>query len=186
MIVGAGYIGRAVAKLLLEQDQPVHAVVASARSEQRLKHLGVETSRVDIDDDQQLENLALPVATQVVYMVPPDRQSLSDTRLQRFARHLSPPHRLVYLSTSGVYGNCDGALVDEHRPPNPSSDRARRRLDAEQRVQTWTFNDAIAGRRKTADRARGSASRESNSSRRFSHGGGVCFTQRLDARRLQH
>jgi nucleoside-diphosphate-sugar epimerase len=43
----------------------------------------------------------------------------------------------VYISTSGVYGNCDGNWVDEHHPANPQSDRAVRRWSAEQSVRVW-------------------------------------------------
>ena len=47
------------------------------------------------------------------------------------------PRRLVYLSTSGVYGDCAGAWIDESRAPRPQTDRARRRLDAEEAVSEW-------------------------------------------------
>jgi nucleoside-diphosphate-sugar epimerase len=47
------------------------------------------------------------------------------------------PRRFVYLSTSGVYGDCSGERVDETRAPHPRTERARRRLDAEQVVSDW-------------------------------------------------
>lgn len=47
------------------------------------------------------------------------------------------PRRFVYLSTSGVYGDCSGERVDETRAPHPQTERARRRLDAEQAVCDW-------------------------------------------------
>src|SRR5919198_910806 len=47
------------------------------------------------------------------------------------------PRRLVYLSTSGVYGDCGGAWVDESRPLNPQTARARRRADAESQLERW-------------------------------------------------
>ena len=43
----------------------------------------------------------------------------------------------MYVSTSGVYGDCDGALVDETRAPNPLSARDARRVDAERQLQTF-------------------------------------------------
>ncbi len=49
------------------------------------------------------------------------------------------PKRLVYMSTTGVYGDCEGAWVDETRPPCPSVDRARRRWDAEQTLRGWSI-----------------------------------------------
>src|SRR5262245_44870402 len=47
------------------------------------------------------------------------------------------PRRIVYLSTSGVYGDCGGDRVDESRPLAPQTERARRRLDAEQALGEW-------------------------------------------------
>ncbi len=47
------------------------------------------------------------------------------------------PTRFVYISTSGVYGDCGGALVDEMRAVNPQSPRARRRVDAEAQLALW-------------------------------------------------
>jgi nucleoside-diphosphate-sugar epimerase len=44
---------------------------------------------------------------------------------------------MVYMSTSGVYGDCGGAVVDETRRAKPSSDRALRRLDAERQLRAW-------------------------------------------------
>ena len=47
------------------------------------------------------------------------------------------PRRFVYISTSGVYGDCAGERVDETRPPRPQTDRAVRRLDAERALSEW-------------------------------------------------
>jgi nucleoside-diphosphate-sugar epimerase len=44
---------------------------------------------------------------------------------------------IVYGSTTGVYGDCDGARFDETRTPNPQTDRARRRVDAERRLRWY-------------------------------------------------
>jgi nucleoside-diphosphate-sugar epimerase len=47
------------------------------------------------------------------------------------------PRRIVYISTSGVYGDCAGERVDETRSPHPQTERAVRRLDAESAVSEW-------------------------------------------------
>ena len=44
---------------------------------------------------------------------------------------------MVYVSTSGVYGDCAGERVDESRPPAPQTERAKRRLDAERQLALW-------------------------------------------------
>lgn len=53
------------------------------------------------------------------------------------------PRRFVYLSTSGVYGDCAGERVDETRPPRPQTGRATRRLDAERAVSDWGANEGV-------------------------------------------
>jgi nucleoside-diphosphate-sugar epimerase len=53
------------------------------------------------------------------------------------------PRRFVYLSTSGVYGDCGGERVDETRAPRPLTERARRRLDAEQAVSDWGAREGV-------------------------------------------
>ena len=63
--------------------------------------------------------------------MPPGTDSEDDPRLATLLSlfgHL--PERIVYLSTSGVYGNAGGELVDEIRTPAPATKRARRRLAA--------------------------------------------------------
>jgi nucleoside-diphosphate-sugar epimerase len=82
--------------------------------------------------------LLLPPRFTLLYTVPPAPDSLHDTRLERFLSMLDPsPERLVYISTSGVYGNCAGRLVSETDTPRPSTDRARRRFAAEEMLQQW-------------------------------------------------
>ena len=52
-------------------------------------------------------------------------------RIEHVRRDLSRLEWIGYLSTVGVYGNHDGAWVDEETPPQPSSERGKRRLRAE-------------------------------------------------------
>ena len=54
------------------------------------------------------------------------------------------PQRVVYISTSGVYGDCAGGYVDESRPVNPRTDRAVRRVDAEAVLSRWCAERGIA------------------------------------------
>jgi nucleoside-diphosphate-sugar epimerase len=77
----------------------------------------------------------------ILHLAPPPSQGSLDSRTSNLIRALrrsgSIPQRLVYISTSGVYGDCSGALVDEPRPLRPQSDRARRRADAERLLRAW-------------------------------------------------
>jgi nucleoside-diphosphate-sugar epimerase len=81
----------------------------------------------------------LPTAYTLLYTIPPAHAGDDDSRLARLLSMLDPrPARFVYLSTSGVYGDCGGELVAEARQPRPETARASRRLAAERRLQGWT------------------------------------------------
>jgi len=87
------------------------------------------------------ETLALAPMDVLVHCVAPAGVANEDARTSNLLRALEgrdlAPRRVVYVSTSGVYGDCVGALVDETRAPAPQTSRARRRLDAEQRLASW-------------------------------------------------
>jgi nucleoside-diphosphate-sugar epimerase len=95
--------------------------------------------RFDLDRPETLAHL--PHAEAVLHCAPPAPLGDSDTRteslLWAFEKIGILPARLVYVSTSGVYGDCQGAYVDEARPVAPGTARARRRADAERRLLEW-------------------------------------------------
>jgi len=123
LIVGAGYTGARVLARLPD-------AIALGRSRD-----GAE--RLDLDGGAPL-GIRLPPDYSVVYTVPPAADRPGDPRLEAFLRGLvRPPRRFVYLSTTGVYGNRDGARVDEDTQPRPETDRARRRLAAERLLTAW-------------------------------------------------
>jgi len=84
---------------------------------------------------------ALPAADAILHCAPPPGHGAGDPRTGNLLAALAKagilPARVVYVSTSGVYGDCAGARVDETRPLNPQTDRARRRVDAERRLAAW-------------------------------------------------
>ncbi|MGH8764880.1 MAG: NAD-dependent epimerase/dehydratase family protein [Burkholderiales bacterium] len=94
---------------------------------------------MDLDRPESLT--ALEPAEAVLHCVPPPASGDLDVRTTNLLAALEGrrilPTRFVYISTSGVYGDCAGALVDETRPPSPRSARAKRRLDAETRIALW-------------------------------------------------
>jgi len=123
MVVGPGYTGRRVLESL-------PGAIAAGRSLPGDQNL-------DLDGDGELL-LDLPADYSVIYPVPPASDQPGDHRLRRFLDLLPrDPARIVYLSTTGVYGNRDGALVDETTAPNPESVQAERRLAAETLLQDW-------------------------------------------------
>jgi nucleoside-diphosphate-sugar epimerase len=96
-------------------------------------------SGMDLDRPESLA--ALEPAHAILHSAPPPPTGATDTRTANLLAALESrgilPTRIVYISTSGVYGDCGGALVDESRPINPQSPRARRRADAEARLALW-------------------------------------------------
>lgn len=100
-----------------------------------LRALGVTQIVGDLDQPASLKRLA-GLADVILHSAPPaDSDIAADTRTQHLLAALqtgkSLPRRIVYISTSGVYGNCEGAEVDETRAVHPESARATRRVAAE-------------------------------------------------------
>jgi nucleoside-diphosphate-sugar epimerase len=89
-------------------------------------------------------SLLLPGADALLHCAPPPAEGGIDTRTANLLAALEKgrilPARMVYVSTSGVYGDCAGARVDESRPAAPQTDRARRRVDAERQLEFWCGN----------------------------------------------
>ena len=154
LIVGCGDIGKRLALAMCGRWR----IYSLSRSEQRhqfLRSLGVVPIVADLDRPETLERLA-GLAHDVIHLVPPQGAGSRDTRTANLVRALakggSIPQRLVYMSTSGVYGDCVGELVAESRPTTPMSPRARRRVDAERILRNW---GAVSGTHVTVLRVPG-------------------------------
>lgn len=94
-----------------------------------------------LDLDQPASLAGIEPADAVLHCAPPPAGGAADTRTANLLNALEGtrilPTRFVYISTSGVYGDCGGARIDETRKINPQSARARRRADAEERLALW-------------------------------------------------
>ena len=128
LVAGTGYTGRSVLDLL-----PTDEALGLGRS-------AIDTDRrfelVDFDTLEALP-VELPDDYAVLYTCPPDGDT--DQRLRRFVGALPhEPARFVYISTTGVYGDCRGARVSEETPVNPGSRLSRPRVDAEDFLRAWT------------------------------------------------
>jgi nucleoside-diphosphate-sugar epimerase len=133
-IIGCGYTGRRLAERLLESGARVRGFATHAESLRQIASVGAEALPLDLDGTIAPIDFA---AELVYYCVPPAPQS-GDPRLDRFLDGvLGTPKRLVYLSTTGVYGDHAGGRVDENTPPAPLTERAARRLAAENALRAW-------------------------------------------------
>ncbi|HET9975994.1 MAG TPA: NAD-dependent epimerase/dehydratase family protein [Burkholderiaceae bacterium] len=136
LIVGCGDIGLRVLALVRKRWR-VLALTSNPARVAELRHAGALPLVADLDRPASLGRLA-GLASHVLHLAPPPRDGRTDPRTRALLAALARgalPTRLVYASTSGVYGDCAGARVDETRAPNPASDRAWRRLDAEDAVR---------------------------------------------------
>ncbi len=138
-IVGCGDIGRRVAEACLAQGREVSGWVRSDESVMALRERRIPALKVDLD--QTVLGLPSVADNELYYFAPPPPEGREDSRVARLIEgfeEAGQPRRVVYLSTTGVYGDCGGEWVDESRPPAPAADRAWRRLDAETRWRVWS------------------------------------------------
>jgi len=145
VVVGCGDIGRRVAAGW--HGVPVTGLVSSTASAAQLQQAGIIPLQANLDDPTSLTDL--PVAGALVYyFAPPPATGITDPRMGHFLAAIDHPARLpsriVYISTSGVYGDRGGEQVNEDTPPNPQVDRARRRYDAEQQLRRFGQQHGVA------------------------------------------
>ncbi len=143
LIVGYGDIGTRVAALL----SPRYRIYALTRSgTERAHRQSITPLPGDLDHRATLVRLG-GLADAVLHFAPPQRQGTRDLRtrnlLAALAKGKSLPQRLVYISTTGVYGDCHGAAVDETRSKRPTTPRAVRRADAEATLRRWGKRNGV-------------------------------------------
>lgn len=146
LIIGCGDVGLRVA--LQAQGAGYREIIGVVRSAQRAEVLrahGISAEVMDLHDAQAVQ--ALPTeGAEVVYLAPPAALHGNQDQGMRHFLHrcqTQTPAKVVYISTSGVYGDCQGATVTEQSPVNPATERARLRLDAEQQVQAFGQTYAV-------------------------------------------
>jgi nucleoside-diphosphate-sugar epimerase len=136
LIVGFGDVARRALPALVAR----YDTLAVVRSVGPALPTGVRLAIGDLDRPETLAPFA-GVADAVLHLAPPDESRDGDTRTRNLIAALSGarmlPRRFVYISTSGVYGDCGGAHVDESRPVNPRTARGARRVDAERALSEW-------------------------------------------------
>ena len=135
LILGCGDVGMRLLALLCARFL-VFAVTRDPARRAQLRAAGAIPLFADLDRAATLKRLA-GLASYIVHLAPPQADGALDRRTRNLVAILPERARLVYVSTSGVYGDCGGALIDETRPPAPQNARARRRLDAEQVLRRW-------------------------------------------------
>jgi nucleoside-diphosphate-sugar epimerase len=145
LIVGCGDVGMRVARLLRGRWRLIAITTSPARCAE-LRAAGIVPLVADLDRPATLQRAA-GLADAVLHLAPPPLQGATDPRTANLLRALArrgAVQRIVYGSTTGVYGDCGGARLDETRAVAPATDRARRRVDAEARLR---WHGRVAGTR---------------------------------------
>ena len=139
LIIGCGDIGLRVAKQL-SQSHRVFALTSQRNRFQELREVGAIPILGNLDHPESLWRLS-GLAQTVIHLAPPQNSGNRDCRTRNLIRILAQGsnivRRLIYISTTGVYGDHQGAKVSEVTPVNPQSERAKRRVDAEQALRLW-------------------------------------------------
>lgn len=137
LIVGSGDVGQRCIRLLRDRFH-IYAVTRDPQQVQHLRALGAHAILADLDHRPSLRRLTA-LAHTVVHLAPPNADGVIDQRTRNLIAILPDKSRLVYISTSGVYGDCAGAWVDETRSVAPKNARAVRRVDAECSLRAWAL-----------------------------------------------
>lgn len=136
LVVGCGDVGR---RLLARLPVAFEPWVLTRRDRPDLRVQGVRLLLGDLDHPASLRRLA-GLFDAVVHLAPPQPDGAQDRRTRALVQALGrgrPPRRFIYVSTTGVYGDCQGRCIDETAPARPATDRARRRVDAERVLSDW-------------------------------------------------
>lgn len=141
VVAGCGYTGL---KLVQALNGKAKRLIAISR-----------TTLIDIPDVESVNiDLDSPLSTRidnskdscVCYLIPPASDDEPESRFRVFVEQvlIETPRRLLLISTTGVYGDCQGEWVDEKSPVNPQTDRAKRRVQVEQYCNRWAEKNGVS------------------------------------------
>lgn len=139
LIIGSGDVAKRMVSLIRGKPA-LFALCRDPASAARWRSLGATPVMGDLDKPATLRRLS-GLAHVVFHFAPPAPNQPGDPRTRHLIgaleRGASLPHALIYISTTGVYGDCQGALIDECRPVRPSTARAMRRVEAENLLRAF-------------------------------------------------
>lgn len=146
LIIGCGDVALRAAPWLRKKFR-LFGLTRSVENFTSLRSHGITPILGDLDAPGSLLRLG-GLAHYILHTAPPPNTNKRDTRTRHLICALNKgtilPQRVVYISTTGVYGDCAGANIDETRAVNPQTPRARRRVDAEQCLRVWSMDNGIS------------------------------------------
>ncbi len=151
-IIGYGDIGRRIAHQL-QSSYPANKLTITAFNRQQSAETtethhtvnGIGHKQLDLDNPSTIDSTVFNNHC-VFYLAPPPSTGTEDSRMRHWLAGLEKtqlPKRIVYISTTGVYGDQQGRTVTEQTPVKPQADRAKRRLDAELNLQRFATKNRI-------------------------------------------
>ena len=156
LIIGCGDIGQRVARLCQKKGNTVYGLARSEKSAERLQSLKISPVLGELSQPESLEGLfnsstysidgASSDCGDIYYFAPPPSEGTIDPYMHNFLSALSVdnhPAKIILISTTAVYGDCQGEWVTEEQPVNPQTDRGLRRLDAEDTLQSWSETTGV-------------------------------------------
>lgn len=139
LIIGCGDIGVTLGQELLDEG---HRVIGVRRQAKALEHTGIEPLALDLSTLEGADASALPQVDYVIYTVSADRfeesayQSAYPDGLKRvlsvMEQHEKPPRRIFFVSSTSVYGQQEGEVVNEESPTESTSFSGNLMCEAEQ------------------------------------------------------
>ncbi|MBT5644034.1 MAG: NAD-dependent epimerase/dehydratase family protein [Gammaproteobacteria bacterium] len=141
ILAGCGYLGEYIGDMLLKKrcDLSIIKVCRSVKREQ------FSIKNIIRDFDKEEIDLQFINNSTVIYMAPPSTISDKDDRISNFINNSKGLNinKMIYISTSGVYGDCGGKLVDEDKKVSPMTKRAKRRVSAEKQLIDYSIENNI-------------------------------------------
>jgi nucleoside-diphosphate-sugar epimerase len=144
LIIGCGDVGMRILPILVKTHK-VYILTTQESKKESLRSFGARVILGNLDDLQSLHPLAA-LAENIIHLAPPQQSGTKDQRTRNLLRVLAKggmTKKIIYVSTSGVYGDCKGDFVSETRLVSPTSPRGQRRLDAEHQLRAWGANSRV-------------------------------------------
>ena len=145
LIVGCGDVGQRMLPILVKSFK-VYVLTSQKEKFELFRQAGATPILGNLDDQRTLQRLS-QIASTVIHLAPPNQSGVEDLRTKALIQVLSKGgcvQRFIYISTTGVYGDCKGALISEVTSVQPQNLRAIRRVDAEKKLRAWGSQQGIS------------------------------------------
>jgi len=145
LIIGCGDVGQRMLPILVKSHK-VYVLTSQTEKLPLFRQAGAHPLFGNLDDQSTLNRLS-QIADTVIHLAPPNPNGTTDVRTKSLIQALSKGRRVrrfIYISTTGVYGDCGGQLISETQAVQPQNLRAVRRVDAERQLRAWAIQQGVS------------------------------------------